>query len=74
LRKESLEIIFRRAEREIPNIEFHRHNFVPVPYGMLREASNQVCFRETVAAKALDRTFKKRTASEVKFSLLSNYP
>jgi len=41
---------------------------------MLREASNQVCFRETVAAKALDRTFKKRTASEVKVSLLSNYP
>jgi hypothetical protein len=26
---------------------------------MLKEASNQVCFRGTVAAKALDWTFKK---------------
>jgi hypothetical protein len=28
-----LEIIFYRAEREITNIEFHRHSEVPVPYG-----------------------------------------
>jgi hypothetical protein len=41
---------------------------------MLREASNQVCFRGTVAAKALDRTFKKRTASKVEISPLSNIP
>jgi hypothetical protein len=32
LRKELVQIIFRRSEREITNIEFHRHNG-PFPGG-----------------------------------------
>jgi hypothetical protein len=52
-----VQIIFRRSEREITDIEFHRHNG-PFPGGCNRSFES-VGLREMMAAKARDRTFKK---------------